>query len=108
MALRCRKNQSTLTTAEKDRFVAAVLALKASGTYDQYVAIHLGAHHDAHRGPAFFPWHREFLRRFELALQTIDSSVTLPYWDWTIDNSATSSLWDPSFMGATAVRLMAA
>lgn len=99
MALRCRKNQSTLTAAEKSRFVAAVLTLKASGAYDQYVADHMGAMLDAHRGPAFFPWHREFLRRFELALQKIDAGVTLPYWDWTVDQSPTSSLWDPSFLG---------
>jgi hypothetical protein len=99
MALHCRKNQATLTAAEKARFVAAVLALKANGTYDTYVADHMGAMADAHRGPAFLPWHREFLRRFERDLQAIDPQVTLPYWDWTVDNSPTSSLWDPSFLG---------
>jgi len=88
-----------LTAAEKSRFVAAVLSLKASGKYDTYVQVHLNAHHDAHRGPAFFPWHREFLRRFELDLQAIDPGVTLPYWNWTVDNSPTSSLWDPAFLG---------
>lgn len=95
----CRKNQATLTAGEKARFVAAVLALKADGTWDQFVAIHDAAHMDAHRGPAFLPWHREYLRRLESELQRIDSSVTLPYWDWSVDNSSTSSIWDPDFMG---------
>ncbi len=95
----CRKNQSTLTSTEKARFVAAVLALKANGRYDQYVQDHMNFMRGAHSGPAFFPWHREFLRRFELDLQAIDSAVTLPYWDWTVDNSPTSSIWDPGFMG---------
>ena len=100
---RCRKNQATLTAQEKSRFVAAVLSLKANGKYDQYVQEHVDSmaagNAWAHRGSAFLPWHREFLRRFELDLQAIDSSVTLPYWDWTVDNSPTSSIWDPSFMG---------
>lgn len=99
MALRCRKNQATLTAGEKSRYVAAVLTLKANGTYDRYVADHVGAMAAAHRGPAFLPWHREYLRRFELDLQAIDPGVTLPYWDWTVDTSPTASLWDPSFMG---------
>ena len=97
--MRCRKNQSTLTAQEKARFVAAVLALKANGTYDQYVALHVNNMPSAHQGPAFFPWHRELLRRFELDLQAIDSTVTLPYWNWTIDNSATSFIWNSDFMG---------
>jgi tyrosinase len=95
----CRKNQSTLTTTEKSRFVAAVLALKASGKYDDYVQQHMNFMSSAHRASAFLPWHREFLRRFELDLRAIDSSVTLPYWDWTVDNSPTSSIWANDFMG---------
>lgn len=95
----CRKNQSTLTSTEKSRFVAAVLALKASGKYDTYVQQHMDFMSSAHRAPAFLPWHREFLRRFELDLRAIDSSVTLPYWDWTVDNSPTSSIWGDDFMG---------
>jgi len=96
---RCRKNQTMLTAQEKSHFVAAVLALKASGKYDQYIQDHVNFMPNAHRGPAFLPWHREFLRRFELDLQAIDSTVTLPYWDWTVDNSPTLSIWDINFMG---------
>lgn len=41
----------------------------------------------AHRGPAFLPWHREFLRQFEADLQRVlgDSDFGLPYWDWEHD-----------------------
>src|SRR5680860_1625945 len=85
-----RKNQSTLTANEKARYVAAVLALKASGKYDQYVTDHVNAMPWAHRGPAFFAWHREYVRRFEADLRAIDSTVSLPYWDWSIDNSPVS------------------
>ena len=94
-----RKNQVSLSADEKSRFIAAVLALKASGKYDQYVRVHRDAGHAAHRGPAFLPWHREFLRRFELDLRSIDPSVTLPYWDWSVDNSPSSSIWNSSFLG---------
>jgi Common central domain of tyrosinase len=99
MALRCRKNQATLSAQEKSRFVAAMLVLKANGTYDQYVQTHMNAMAAAHRGPAFLPWHREYLRRLELDLQAIDSTVTLPYWDWTVDRTAGASIWAADFMG---------
>src|SRR2546421_4655725 len=119
----CRKNQANLTPAEKTAFVNAVLALKAkpsqlhpgdptSNRYDDYVEVHMNAMMLpngsmrvpgwAHRGSAFFPWHRELLRRFELDLQAIDPSVTLPYWDWTVNNSSDpvpGSPWTDDFMG---------
>lgn len=99
-----RKNQAALSVSEKGRFIAAVLQLKANRKYDEYVSQHLNAMNDmanmpAHGGPAFLPWHREFLRRFELDLQRIDPSVTIPYWDWTVDRSPASSLWGADFMG---------
>jgi tyrosinase len=36
-ALSIRKNQATLSTQEKKRLVTALLAVKASGKYDEYV-----------------------------------------------------------------------
>ena len=49
----------------------------------------------AHRGPAFGPWHRELLKLYEQELQNAagDPNLTLPYWDWTRDQSAA----DPGF-----------
>jgi tyrosinase len=99
----CRKNQATLTASERARFVAAVLALKASGKYDQYVQWHIdsmsGGNMWAHRRPAFLPWHRQYLLDFENDLRAIDPTVTLPYWDWTVDDSPSSSIWNDDFMG---------
>jgi tyrosinase len=96
-----RKNQAKLSAEEKSRFGAAVLALKANGRYDQYVREHRDASHGAHRGPAFLPWHREFLRRFELDLQSAvnDPNLGLPYWVWSVDTSPNASIWGPGFMG---------
>jgi tyrosinase len=41
----------------------------------------------AHRGPAFLPWHREFLRRLEKELQRVSGNpdMGVPYWDWEAD-----------------------
>jgi tyrosinase-like protein/VWA domain-containing protein len=49
----------------------------------------------AHRGPAFGPWHRELLKLLEQELQSAigDPNLTLPYWDWTKDQTAA----DPGF-----------
>ncbi|WP_434447280.1 tyrosinase MelC2 [Lentzea sp. E54] len=102
-----RKNQASLTAEEKTRFVEAVIELKRSGRYDEFVRTHnefVMNDNDfgdrvAHRAPSFLPWHRRFLLDFEQALQSIDAGVTLPYWDWTADSSPRSSLWAPDFLG---------
>jgi tyrosinase len=109
-----RKNQSFLTPTEKQKFVQAVLDLKAEGpnpngpfTYDKYVKWHKDTvndqtrRDDAHHGPAFFAWHRVFLLEFEKDLQrkSGDPNLGLPYWDWRNDNSSSSSIWNSNFMG---------
>ena len=79
----------------------------------------------AHFGPLFLPWHRAFIRLFELDLQTADEQrlqidlgdtakkdkfikkngvIALPYWDWTVDNSKDPRslkgyLWQDTLMG---------
>jgi tyrosinase len=99
----CRKNLNRLTIAERQAFTNAVNQLRADGGYDTYVQQHEGAMGHGHGGPAFFPWHREYIRRFEEDLQAIDPSVNLPYWDWTqanLNSAGTESLiWRADFMG---------
>lgn len=96
--MKCRKNVADLTKQEKEDFIKAVKGMKRSGKYDQYVTGHADAamratpapgnavrRNAAHRGPAFLPWHREFLKRFEQDLQAEVSGVMLPYWNWFED-----------------------
>jgi tyrosinase len=88
-----RKSIYSLTPDEVNRLVNAINALRANGTYQIFMQEHMNAmstltqpndtttqRNVAHRGPAFLPWHREFTREFELALQQVDPSVTVPYW----------------------------
>lgn len=98
MATDCRKSVRDLTEGERRDFVDAVLQLKQSGEYDEFVRQHFETTYeqtggswtpksvnDAHRGPAFLPWHRKYLREFERKLQEKVPGVTLPYWNWAED-----------------------
>ncbi|MBX9258343.1 tyrosinase family protein [Desmonostoc muscorum CCALA 125] len=95
--------------------------------YDQIVAIHVGAMgfssmhmggmnanysntilhptgpaagtDAAHANAGFLPWHREYLRRFEKALQSVNPKITIPYWDWK-DPRAIDIIFKPDFLGA--------
>jgi hypothetical protein len=109
----CRKNQANLTGDERKAFVDAVLALKnsvpsqmgLSNRYDDYVMVHMNAMMAtvgwAHQMPAFLPWHREYLRHFELDLQKVNPTVTIPYWDWSVNQnpSMPDSPFTDDFMG---------
>ncbi|WP_030236931.1 tyrosinase family protein [Streptomyces sp. NRRL S-455] len=107
-----RKDAATLTRAEKRRFVKALLELKRRGEYDEFVRLHIahfasdGEHglRTAHMAPSFLPWHRQFLLELERALRRVDSSVTLPYWDWTRDRTTTSAPWTADLLGGNGRR----
>ncbi|HTB15895.1 MAG TPA: tyrosinase family protein [Bryobacteraceae bacterium] len=110
--MRTRKNVKTLTETEKTNFVNTVLALKKKPSilhpgntgfsrYDDYAEVHRNAQSSAawaHGGPAFLPWHREFILQFENDLASIDAAVSLPYWDWT-DISTQANPLTPDFLG---------
>jgi tyrosinase len=36
-----------------------------------------------HGAPGFLTWHRAYMHYFEKALRCVDSSITLPFWDWS-------------------------
>jgi tyrosinase len=106
-----RKNVSALSPEERATYVNAVLALKKKpspwapglSVYDTFVAWHRDAFGcatmAAHMGPAFLPWHRVLLRLFELQLQEVEPGVTIPYWDWSVDNTPDAAIWADDFMG---------
>jgi tyrosinase len=95
-----RKKYNFMSDDQKNRFVNAIKKAEASGVVENFAQIHAqyftaGIHRTSH----FLPWHREMLYRFEQELQKVDSSVTIPYWDSTTDNSPKSPLWADPFLG---------
>jgi hypothetical protein len=110
-----RRNVKLLSSAERKRFIKAIKGLKAKriqnsiSRYDQYVQWHAqamgrmvdGVRNLAHSGPIFLPWHREFLRRFELDLRDIVPWVSLPYWNSAEDSNdpEKSNIWSDDFLG---------
>jgi tyrosinase len=111
----------------RQRFIDGVLALKdparfpwpgqqGLSIYDFFVAWHHQSmmlftpptqrdRNAAHSGPAFLPWHRYYLLRFEGYLRTAvgDPEFRLPYWDWAADaalsNPRQSRIWAGTALG---------
>jgi Common central domain of tyrosinase len=119
-----RKNAKFLTPTERENFVKACVLMKADivnptnsaaaqySRWDEYVAIHnmiqvglappgasvsVNFGHGGLGSYSFLSWHRYFLYRFELQLQSYVPGVMLPYWDWTNP----SSLLADTFLGPT-------
>lgn len=104
---------------ERDRFLEALIRLKHApvdgapdwfNRYDQFVLVHgaimalqiplwPGTVNVGHWNVGFLPWHRQYLRAFELALQEMVPGVTLPYWDWTDHGNAVAQLFAADFLG---------
>eukprot|EP01036_Dinobryon_divergens_P028190 gene28190-37093_t len=98
-SLTVRKEIRELSSAELDRYFKALWEYKNHGRRDgrpyfrNYYA--LVAHHakatanstvdQCHQHAAFVIWHSLYVRELEIALQSIDPLVAVPYWDWTID-----------------------
>jgi len=117
--MQLRRNLYSLNASERGQLVTAFLGLKQSGIYDEFVRLHQRAmsvatpwqaeqldpmtRNAAHRGPAFLPWHREYLLRFERALQQIVPGITLPYWDWATDAALPdfkqAEIWGSDLLG---------
>uniref|UniRef100_A0A7E4WAD2 Tyrosinase_Cu-bd domain-containing protein n=1 Tax=Panagrellus redivivus TaxID=6233 RepID=A0A7E4WAD2_PANRE len=102
-----RKEYRVMTDDERARFHNALNALKRSGEYDRLSAEHqlVGSGSGAHSGPGFLPWHREYLKRVELALRLIDPGLFIPYWDSVMDgyleDPRDSILFTNEFIGET-------
>jgi tyrosinase len=107
-----RRDVSSLTRAERRRFVAALLEIKRRGEYDDFVRMHIEYYvsdgddglRTAHMAPSFLPWHRRFLLDLERALRRVDSSVTVPYWDWTRSRTPSAAPWTADLLGGNGRR----
>ncbi|RYP44440.1 hypothetical protein DL768_009087 [Monosporascus sp. mg162] len=105
-----RRDWRSLTDAERDHFIDVqqqywrqspdpVTGLSAYDT--SFTVVHRDNTPFAHQVPAFLPWHRRFLRDYEAALRTIDPEISLPYWNWAVDNTRLnqSAVWDDRTFG---------
>src|SRR6266581_2097711 len=113
-----RRNIATVTKAERDHLRDAILALQKKlypgvktdpipggvSYWFKQDEIHASTH--VHFCPAFLPWHRELVNRFEAMLREIDPQLSLHYWDWTQDPQALTdsdgnplNLFTSDFMG---------
>jgi hypothetical protein len=96
-----RKEIRQCSKEELEAYFDAVWALKETGRqdgrpylqmYDDFVAQHALAAANttmdqAHLFAAFTVWHSLLTYEFELALRSINPNVSIPYWDWTIDEA---------------------
>ena len=89
LMVRVRKDATTLSTGERDRFIGALATFNAKGMgkFKDIRAMHVSAALDESHGAgpddfqdAFLPWHRAYLLDLERELQAIDKSVSLHYW----------------------------
>ena len=115
-----RRSLATVSKEERDMLRDAILQLNQvfyspGGSRTDFPAghvsewfkqdeIHQSSH--VHGCPAFLPWHREMLARFEALIRTINPQLSLHYWDWNLDPSnmpdgqgGSINLFDAEFMG---------
>eukprot|EP01035_Chromulina_nebulosa_P018469 gene18469-24179_t len=99
-----RKEIRQLSNNELSAYFSALWTYKNSGrqdgksyfkTYDHLVAHHATASvnttaDQAHQYASFMIWHSVYVKELEIALQSIDPTVAVPYWDWTLDTSTGS------------------
>lgn len=93
-SIRVRREVTSLTSEEFERFASAVRRLNAGDhptAFDTFTLIYMNNSRWVQGSDAFFPWNRLFLWTFEEALRTVDPGVTIPYWDWSMTNTPEKS-----------------
>jgi hypothetical protein len=108
-----RQNAATATPAQRAAYVKAILD---AGTMAPFVfpggvsywhkqqEVHRDGPSNRHFSPAFLPWHREFINRYEALLRETNPLVKLLYWDWTTDPANSTggfNFFTSTFMGAS-------
>lgn len=89
--VRRRREIHELSSDELDRFINSIRAIHNTrdgsnswSIYEKFARQHMDFAGINHNSASFFPYHRQLLHDFETELRKIDSSVTVPYWNWTI------------------------
>jgi hypothetical protein len=92
-----RRNIATVSEPERQRLRDAISHLQQhlypgtrgdtppGGVSWWFKQDEIHAHTHVHGCPAFIPWHRELVNRFEELIRQVDPQLSLHYWDWTQD-----------------------
>ncbi len=114
-----RKNYKEMTQSEKDLLVSAFYQLRngpdlildlanfhathfsSAPPFNSSTPIHFNLPGNPGRD-VFLAWHRRQIFEVEQAMQDINPRASIPFWDWTVDRSSSSSseLWRDDFMGS--------
>lgn len=114
-----RRNLASVSEEERDRLRKAIVKLNTEKHYPGqrsdmpvggvsywYKQDEIHAHTHVHEAPAFIPWHRELLNRFEASIREIDNELSLHYWNWTKNprrlpdgEGGFINLFTPEFLG---------
>jgi len=93
---RIRKDIRKYSTAELNSLRKALLAMfndNGDHGFQKIAGLHGEPDRFCHKDPdIFLPWHRSYILRFEEALRKKDSTVTLPFWEWTDDDSIANGI----------------
>jgi len=101
----CRRRElRNMSYGERQTYFNAVRKLQSGAAptkYDQLVKLHLDATDHSHNTAYFLPWHRGYLREYEKALQEVDPSICLPYYNSAVDSQAPeySPIWEDDYFG---------
>ena len=103
---RFRRDWSRLNDEEKQTYISAVLTIATDPQYQPLYNQLIQIYSDSALTPAqnttpdtsqFLPWHRYFLLEYEDLLRLVNSSITIPYWDWSLlpTDPYSSPVFDP-------------
>lgn len=104
--VRVRKEVRDMSREEMEKFQAAIkhLAMETGHPSRWYSLAKMYADHrpQAVGGDHFLPWLRYFLQYVEQELEEIDCSLTIPYFDWTVDvgDMKKSIVWASNMFGS--------
>ncbi|GIY57999.1 hypothetical protein CDAR_284721 [Caerostris darwini] len=98
-----RKEIRDMTPEEMKRYQNAIKVLAMQDTWRNLTNLYREFVPQSRGNVYFLPWHRFFLRYVEMKLQEIDCSVTIPYFDWTLDVGSleTSVVWQANYFGGS-------
>ncbi|HEX6084928.1 MAG TPA: tyrosinase family protein [Thermoanaerobaculia bacterium] len=104
-----RKNAATATQAERDTYRDAILAVGSQPAFvfpggvsywHKQDEVHQFGPSNRHATPAFLPWHREYVNRYEVLLQEYEPTLKLLYWDWQNPLSSPFNYLTSTFLGS--------